>query len=203
MPTPTLSPQTFIATWRDSTLKERSAAQSHFNDLCRLLGEPTPTEADPHGEWFCFEKGVKKTGGGDGWADVWRKGCFAWEYKGRHKDLGAALRQLQQYALALDNPPLLIVCDLDAIEIHTHFTNSIHTVYRLALADLADPAKLDWLRWAFTDPERLKPGQTRQRLTEDAAERFAGLAQGLRAQGIAIGNGENLGDIRFTFRVSW
>ena len=77
--TPTLSPQDFIATWRDNTLKERSAAQSHFNDLCRLLGEPTPTEADPHGEWFCFEKGVKKTGGGDGWADVWRKGCFAWE----------------------------------------------------------------------------------------------------------------------------
>ncbi|MDS4027878.1 MAG: class I SAM-dependent DNA methyltransferase [Candidatus Contendobacter sp.] len=185
MPTPALSPQAFIATWRDSTLKERSAAQSHFNDLCRLLGEPTPTEADPHGEWFCFEKGVKKTGGGDGWADVWRKGCFAWEYKGKHKDLGAALRQLRQYALALDNPPLLIVCDLDAIEIHTHFTNSIHTVYRLALTDLANPAKLDWLRWAFTDPERLKPGQTRQRLTEDAAERFAGLAQGLRAQGHA------------------
>ena len=183
MPLPTLSPQAFIATWRDTTLKERSAAQSHFNDLCRLLGEPTPTEADPHGEWFCFEKGVKKTGGGDGWADVWRKGCFAWEYKGKHKDLGAALRQLQQYALALDNPPLLIVCDLDAIEIHTHFTNSVHTVYRLALADLADPAKLDWLRWAFADPDRLKPGKTRQTLTEDAAERFAGLAHGLRAQG--------------------
>ena len=92
---------------------------------------------------------------------------------------------MQQYALALDNPPLLIVCDLDTIEIHTHFTNSVHTVYRLALADLADPAKLDWLRWAFADLDRLKPGQTRQRLTEDAAERFAGLAQGLRAQGHA------------------
>ena len=22
-----------------------------------------------------------KTGGGDGWADVWKRGCFAWEYK--------------------------------------------------------------------------------------------------------------------------
>ncbi|MFZ1641575.1 MAG: DNA methyltransferase [Candidatus Contendobacter sp.] len=180
MPAPTLSPQAFIAIWRDSTLKERSAAQSHFNDLCRLLGEPTPTEADPHGEWFTFEKGAKKTGGGDGWADVWRRHCFAWEYKGKHKDLGAALRQLQQYALALDNPPLLIVCDLDTIEIHTNFTNSVHTVYRLALADLADPAKLDELRWAFTDPERLRPGPTRQAVTEVAATLLGNLAQRLR-----------------------
>ena len=27
--------------WRASELKERSAAQEHFIDLCRLLGEPT------------------------------------------------------------------------------------------------------------------------------------------------------------------
>jgi len=33
--------------------------------------------------------------------------------------LGTALRQLQQYALALDNPPLLIVSDMETIEIHT------------------------------------------------------------------------------------
>jgi hypothetical protein len=32
--------------------------------LCRLLGLPSPAEADRLGEWFCFEKGVKKTGGG-------------------------------------------------------------------------------------------------------------------------------------------
>ena len=32
----------FIAKWRSSELKERSAAQEHFIDLCRLLGEPRP-----------------------------------------------------------------------------------------------------------------------------------------------------------------
>jgi type II restriction/modification system DNA methylase subunit YeeA len=90
----------------------RSGAQGHFIALCRLLGIPSPTEADPHGDWFAFEKGAKKTGGGDGWADVWRRHCFAWEYKGKHRDLKAALRQLQQYALALENPPLLIVSDI-------------------------------------------------------------------------------------------
>ena len=48
---------TFIATWRDSALTERAAAQSHFNQLCDLLGVKPPTMADPQGEWFCFEKG--------------------------------------------------------------------------------------------------------------------------------------------------
>ena len=65
----------FIAFWRDSTLKERSGSQGHFIALCGLLGIKSPTEADPHGDWFAFEKGAKKTGGGDGWADVWRRRC--------------------------------------------------------------------------------------------------------------------------------
>jgi hypothetical protein len=45
----TLSPQDFIAKWRYAELKERSAAQEHFIDLCRLVGHPTPAEADPAG----------------------------------------------------------------------------------------------------------------------------------------------------------
>ena len=44
-----MTPGEFIAKWRASELKERSAAQEHFIDLCRLLGEPTPAEADPTG----------------------------------------------------------------------------------------------------------------------------------------------------------
>ena len=47
---PTVTPNKFIAKWHASELKERSAAQEHFIDLCRLLGEPTPAEADPRGE---------------------------------------------------------------------------------------------------------------------------------------------------------
>ena len=45
-----MTPGAFIAKWRASELKERSAAQEHFIDLCRLLGEPTPAEADPTGD---------------------------------------------------------------------------------------------------------------------------------------------------------
>lgn len=47
----------FSRKWQHSALKERSAAQEHFLDLCQLLGESSPAEADPKDEWYCFEKG--------------------------------------------------------------------------------------------------------------------------------------------------
>jgi hypothetical protein len=28
---------------------------------------------------YCFERGAGKSGGGDGWADVWMRGRFGWE----------------------------------------------------------------------------------------------------------------------------
>ena len=133
-----MTPGTFIAKWRASELKERSAAQEHFIDLCRLLGEPTPAEADPTGERYCFERGARKDGGGDGWADVWKRHCFAWEYKGKHADLDAAFSQLRQYALALENPPLLIVSDMARFRIRTNWTNSVSATHEFALDDLAD-----------------------------------------------------------------
>lgn len=178
-----MTPFEFITKWRAANLKERSAAQEHFIDICRLLGERTPAEADPDGEWYCFEKGASKLTGGEGWADVWMRGCFGWEYKGKRKDLKAAYVQLQQYAVALENPPLLIVCDLDRFRIHTNWTNTVQHVYDIDLQDLHDPAKRDLLKAVFSDPDRLKPGRTREALTEEAAERFAALALRLRGRG--------------------
>nr|WP_269060118.1 DNA methyltransferase [Citromicrobium bathyomarinum] len=164
-------------------MKERSAAQEHFLDLCELLDIPKPASVDPKGEWFTFEKGASKTGGGEGWADVWRKGCFAWEYKGKKKDLDRAFAQLQQYAIALENPPLLIVCDMDRFRIHTNWTNTVQEVHEVRLDDLRDGATRDLLRNCFLDPEQLKPAKTRQMLTEEAAEEFSELAQRLRKRG--------------------
>ena len=178
-----MTPQDFIAKWQMVELKERTAAQSHFNDLCALLGLPDPVSDDPKGERFTFEKGATKTTGGEGWADVWRKDCFAWEYKGKRRDLTAAYAQLQQYAVALDNPPLLIVSDMDRIRIHTNWTNTVQKVHTITLADLSDAAHRDLLRHCFTDPERLKPAKTRALLTEEAAQRFALIAQRLRGRG--------------------
>jgi hypothetical protein len=100
-----MTPDEFIAKWREVELKERTAGQSHFNDLCRLLGEPDPLTADPRGEWFTFEKGVSKAAGGEGWADVWRKDCFGREYKGKRRDLKAALNRLLGYSRNLGSHP--------------------------------------------------------------------------------------------------
>ena len=177
-----MNAQGFIAKWRASELKESSAAHEHFIDLCRLLGEPTPAQDDPSGTRYCFERGARKDTGGRGWADVWKRHCFAWEYKGKHKDLNAAFNQLRQYALALENPPLLIVSDMARFRIYTNWTNSVSVVHEFALEDLADAAVRDKLKWAMSDPERLRPGESRQALTERAATAFAALAQALRAR---------------------
>lgn len=178
-----MTPEEFIKKWKAAELKERSAAQEHFLDLCELLNEPKPAAADPKGEWFCFERGATKTTGGEGWADVWKRGHFGWEYKGKRKDLTAAFAQLQQYAIALENPPLLVVCGLDRFEIHTNWTNSVSKVYTLDLDDLRDASNRDRLKAVFSDPERLRPGKTRQVLTEEAAGEFAVLAKQLRERG--------------------
>ncbi|MFL5244105.1 MAG: hypothetical protein ACJ8FY_18530 [Gemmataceae bacterium] len=77
-------PQEFIAKWQRANLTERSASQQHFLDLCDLLGRAKPATADPDGAWYTFERGVSKTGGSKGWADVWKRKYFAWKYKGKH-----------------------------------------------------------------------------------------------------------------------
>ncbi|MEO5952399.1 MAG: type IIL restriction-modification enzyme MmeI, partial [Chloroflexia bacterium] len=181
----------FIARWQASTRNERSAAQEHFLNLCDVLGQPSPAQVDPTGERYTFEKGAVKTGGGDGFADVWMRGNFAWEYKGKHKNLDTAYQQLLQYREDLDNPPLLVVCDLDRFEVHTNFTGTAKRVYRFNLADLASPSAtptspippIEVLRALFTDPNRLRPDRTAAQVTEKAAAEFGLLAESLRSRG--------------------
>jgi hypothetical protein len=100
-----MTPAEFKQKWSRYQGKETSAYQGHFDDLCRLLGQPTPAEADPSGsDFFCFQKRVVKDAelfelhetpeAGEpserGFADVWKKNCFAWEYKGKRKNLEEA-----------------------------------------------------------------------------------------------------------------
>jgi type II restriction/modification system DNA methylase subunit YeeA len=178
-----MTPHEFLSKWRHNELKERSASQSHFNDLCALLGVADPITADGKGEWYAFEKGATKTGGGEGWADVWKRGHFGWEYKGKRKDLTAAFVQLQQYAIALENPPLLVVSDMETFILRTNWTNAVSETHTLTLDDLRDARRRQTLKWALAEPERLRPGRTRQKVTEDAAGTFAELAARLRARG--------------------
>ena len=92
-----MTPAEFKRKWARYSGKETAAYQEHFNDLCALLGQPTPAAADPTGsESFCFQKRVVKdeelfalAESGRvaeepepererGFADVWKRGCFAW-----------------------------------------------------------------------------------------------------------------------------
>jgi hypothetical protein len=181
-----------VADWSGSELTERAGAQSHFNDLCDALGQPRPAAVDQSGTVYTFEKGAAKSGGGQGWADVWFKGHFGWEYKGPRRDLKAAYQQLLQYREDLENPPLLVVCDFNRFEVHTNFTGTAKRIYAFELADLltADPIPsthgippLEVLRSLWTDPARLRPEVTAEAVTEAAAREFARLAESLRSRG--------------------
>jgi type II restriction/modification system DNA methylase subunit YeeA len=180
-----LSPQSFVDKWRHANLKERSAYQQHFLDLCHLIGHKEPAEMDPSGDTFCFEAGAAKTSGGNGFADVWYRDHFAFEYKGKHADLVKAYQQLLQYREALQNPPLLIVSDIDTIQIHTNFTGTVKRVYQLTLDDLLTTAGMDLLRTVFYNPYSLQAPQTATQVTEEAAAHFARLAERLRLSGYA------------------
>jgi type II restriction/modification system DNA methylase subunit YeeA len=178
-----MTPEQFIEKWKRSTLTERAGSQQHFLDLCLLLDEPNPSDTDQKGDLYCFERGALKSNGGKGWADVWKKGHFGWEYKGKDRNLDAAFQQLQQYAIALENPPLLVVCDMQSIVIYTNFTNTVQEKHVIALDDLRDANKRQLLKNVFSNPEQLKPSRTRDALTKEIAKDFSALAQELRDKG--------------------
>lgn len=177
-----MTPREFIDKWRSGG-DERRDAQPFFEDLCRLIGHPTPREADPEHTWFTYEAGASKTSGGEGWADVWKKGFFGWEAKGTHKDLGRAYEQLKMYADALQNPPLLVVSDLHTIIVRTNFTSAPVQTYQFTIEQLDDYETRQILAAVFNNPEALRPGTTRAAITKDAAEKFTALAQTLRSRG--------------------
>jgi hypothetical protein len=183
-PAATLSVAQFQHKWQGVTLKERSASQSHFNDLCHMLGVPTPTDADPTGSFYTFERGAEKTSGGAGWADVWFRGHFAWEYKGQHANLKKAYDQLLQYREDLEDLPLLVVCDFDRFEVHTNFTGTVKKVYAFSLDDFDEPQNLAVLKALWTDPNRLRPDTTPEAVTKEAAERFGQIAASLQGRGV-------------------
>ena len=180
-----MTPRDFITKWSAGgpafKLNERQGAQAHFIDLCRLLGVEEPGDADR----YCFERGLTKTGAAkQGYADVWLRGHFAWEYKAPGKDLGGALQQLMMYALPLENPPLLVVSDRLRIEVHTHFTGTPSERHVFPIEDLARDEVRARLKQLWSAPERFKPGRTSREITEEAAQAFAGTAKRLRDAGI-------------------
>src|SRR5713101_9775042 len=179
-----MTPAEFKRKWARYSGKETSAYQEHFNDLCALLGQSSPAAADPTGsESFCFQKRVVKDvelfalddsgrvaeePDGErerGFADVWKRGFFAWEYKGKKKNLDAAYQQLLRYRESLLTPPLLVVCDFDRYIIRTNFNGTVQETHEFTNANIDSPAVLHLLRALFNDPDFLKPQRTTAEVT--------------------------------------
>ena len=60
-----------------------------------------------------------------------------------------AYGQLLKYREALENPPLLVVCDMERFRVHTNWTNTISEVHEFALDDLMDASEYE----RFSDEE--------------------------------------------------
>jgi len=183
----------FKTKWSRVQGKETSIYQEHFTDLCRLLGQQTPNEADPSGkDFFCFQKHATKdaeflnldTPDGEpaerGFADIWKKEHFGWEYKGKKKNLDEAFKQLQQYREDLENPPFLIVCDFDRYIIRTNFTGTVQKKYEFTNAEIDEKENWSVLLACFKNPESLKPKQTTAEVTKELAAQIGKVAKSLQ-----------------------
>jgi type II restriction/modification system DNA methylase subunit YeeA len=188
-----MTPAEFKLKWSRFQGKETSGYAEHFNDLCALLGQPTPAEDDPSGkDSFCFQKRVVKDAEFDldtpdasapeerGFADVWKRGFFAFEYKGKKKDLDAAYKQLLRYRESLENPPLLIVCDFDRYIVKTNFNGTVQEKYEFINDTIDQPENLRVLRALFENPDALKPKHTTAEVTEKLAAKIAEVARSLQ-----------------------
>ena len=171
--TPTIIPQAFVAKWQQATLRERALSQEHFIDLCRLIGHPMPAEADPAGKWFTFEAGATTASLPADPRGCWPRvkrlcrrledGPFRVGVQGPARQPRQGLRPAPPVSRIPSYPLLLIVSDMQRIVIHTNFTNTAKQTHNLALEDLLDPARLEILRQAFTDPDVLRPARPRSR----------------------------------------
>ena len=153
-----MTPAEFKRKWARYSGKETAAYQEHFNDVCALLGQPTPASADPTGnESFCFQKRVVKdaelfalqeSGRGEEEPGARTRArfrgrlearLFRWEYKGKKKNLDTAYQQLLRYRESLLNPPLLVVCDFDRYIVRTNFNGTVQETHEFTNANIDDP----------------------------------------------------------------
>ena len=187
----------FVERWAGYEQSETAQYQGHFNDICELIGHASPAE-DPNSSEFNFQVATPVMIGGKGFADVFKAGCFVFEYKRPGGSLDAAYAQAVKYRDSLGNPPLTIVSDFEEIRVHTNFTGTVSEVYYITLDDLrvignkvrhrsalgefrTGPLSVfEVLQACFRFPERLKPEATPEYLTEQAAAVFNRIATTLQ-----------------------
>ena len=170
MQLPIMTPQEFISRWQEAGFGERQGAQSFFNDLCGLVGHPTPA-AYGEPEAFTFEKHVP-----GGFADAYFEGHFGWEFKGQDAQLDGAFDQLLRYQVHLKTPPLLIVSSFQTIRIQTNFPRMETARYDIGIRELDQPERLALVRDVFFSPDRF---QERLRSVDAVTRETASLLQSI------------------------
>lgn len=169
-----MAPDDFIDRWKKPGT-ERADAQMFFNELCDVLGVDRPQPSGCGN--YCFEKRVN-LGDKSGFADVYKEGYFVGEFKRPGSSIVDAFNQAHRYAVALDNPPILIVTDLRNIVIRSCWTRMRSKDIWASVDCLADPDKKEVLVWAMTEPERLLQFQTPQEALSAAARNYQPKAPG-------------------------
>ncbi|NJL06175.1 MAG: class I SAM-dependent DNA methyltransferase, partial [Chloroflexaceae bacterium] len=177
MSQPALTPKQFAEKWASNTLNEKAVAQTHFNELCAMLGIPAPNDNPALQDEYRFEQPLAKSGGGAGFADVWHAGKFVWEYKTTGRSLDQAYTQLLLYKDDLGNPPVLVVCDIERYILRVVYTGTPTIKHEFTNADLENTTTRELLRDALTYPERLKPQETTISITQEAAQKLVEIAQ--------------------------
>ena len=187
-----LSLAEFVERWKAVNLTERSAGQSHFIDLCEILGQPHPAAADPNGDTFTFEKHVSTLLGRQRLRRRVEAGLFCLGVQGQAQGPGGRIQTTRRL------PRRPRESALAGGMRHGHFRGP-YQLHRdapqrlpLHLDDLLTGAPtancalppLEVLRALFTDPEKLRPEAAAARVTEQAAAEFSKLAASLRARGV-------------------
>ncbi len=174
---PTITPQEFIARWRDAGFGERQGAQSFFNDLCGLVGHPTPAGYGDPGT-FTFEKAVP-----GGFADAYFEEHFGWEFKGQDAQLDGAFDQLLRYQVHLKTPPLLIVSSFQTIRIQTNFPGMETARYDIGVGELEQPERLGLVRDVFFAPHRFRePLRSVDAVTRETAALFQSIVEDMETR---------------------
>ncbi len=188
----------FAEKWSGYSGTEIQHYQSHFNDLCDLIGHDKPSD-QPDSNDFQFQQSAPTLNDRDGFADVWLRDHFVVEYKRPGRSLDEAYAQALRYRDSLGNPPLLIVSDFETIRIHTNFTGTVSDTYTIVLDDLrqlegrasrknalgmeseSSLSVYQVLRYCFYEPGNLKPSQTPDDLTKTAANIFRQISDELQS----------------------
>lgn len=182
-----LTARDFVLRWSrlQGKLNEVSTAQSHFKDICDLVGHPHPYDGMIDEQQYRFEKSADKPSGNKGRADVFLHDKFVWEYKAHHGDLGKAYQQAQMYAIALGNPPLIITSTTQEIHIYACFTGYPTEKTVLKLEALNTDEGLATLQAVFGSSEqiieRFRPTRTKELITHATAKVFVDVVDQLKA----------------------